>query len=391
MERILMAGLPAHGLVQPSFPLVRALVDAGHTVDYLVPAAFHRRVEALGATPIGFAPYLDGALTSPKQLARHGRRMFADLHRGLLARGNRYDAVVSCGLNPRVPELERRLDVPVIVQQPVFFFSDRVARHFADIAVGLPAPVRHLLRTPRLRRTLGAAAGRAVFHAPVRDILDLLAAPSRTLNLTVSSRYYQPLAEDFDDPRCFFMGPTPTLPVPDPDFPLGRLDAHDGPVVYGTLGTVFNTWTPFFRTLADAFAGTDALLVLTTGNRANLDRLGPVPPNVIARDFVPQTEILARADLCFTHAGFGSATDAVLAGVPPVLTPRGADQFFNAYRLAELDAGSVLTSAEFTAGAVRRAAGRLLAETPAGLAPLRASFATAPGPAGAVTAIERVL
>lgn len=183
MERILMAGLPAHGLVQPSFPLVRALVDAGHTVDYLVPAAFHRRVEALGATPIGFAPYLDGALTSPKQLARHGRRMFADLHRGLLA----------------------------------------------------------------------------------------------------------------------------------------------------------------------------------------------------------------RADLCFTHAGFGSATDAVLAGVPPVLTPRGADQFFNAYRLAELDAGSVLTSAEFTAGAVRRAAGRLLAETPAGLAPLRASFATAPGPAGAVTAIERVL
>lgn len=391
MARILMSGLPAHGLVQPSFPLTRALVEAGHTVDYLMPAAFHPRIEALGATPIGFAPYFPDALTSPKQLARDGRRLFADLHTELLARGNGYDAVISCGMNPRVPELERSLDVPVIAHQPVFFLDDAVARYFADVAVGLPAPARRVIRTERLRRVLGAVAGRAVFHAPLGDMIELLAAPSRTLNLTVASRYYQPFADHFDQPRCFFMGPTPTVRVPDPTFPLDRLDAHDGPVVYGTLGTVFNTWTPFFRTLADAFAGTDVLLVLTTGNDANRAAVGPVADNVILRSFVPQTDILERADVCFTHGGFGSATDSVSAGIAPILTPRGADQFFNAYRLRELDAGSVLTSREFTARAVRREAERILAGAPSGLAPLRESFRTAPGPAGAVAAISRVI
>ena len=120
---------------------------------------------------------------------------------------------------------------------------------------------------------------------------------------------------------------------------------------------------------------------------------GPVADNVILRPFVPQADVLAEADLCFTHGGFGTATDAVASGARPVLTPRGADQFFNAYRLQELRAGRVLPTKEFTVGNVRRIADEVLADPAldAGLARLRASFAESGGPQAGVRAIEGLL
>lgn len=389
MARILVAGLPAFGLANPSLPLIRALVDGGHHVDVLQGEAFRGGVERAGATLLPFGFYLDGALTEPRQLIRYGRRLFADMAAAMITLGPRYDALIGTGMQPHLTEVERAVDRPVIFASPVFFQNDRTARHFADIAVGLPAPVRRLLRTPALRRVAGAGAGAAVFGTDVGDIIDLLGMRSSSLNLTVATREYQPYPDDF--PGGVFLGPTPTQRRPDPEFPIERVRGHDGPVIYGTLGTVFNTWTPFFRTLADAFAGTDALVVLTTGSREGLARLGEVPENVIARSFVPQTEILERADVCFTHGGFGTATDAVSLGVPPVLTPMGADQFFNAYRLAELGAGVVLPRREFTVEAVRAAADTARHGDRSGLERLRQSFASSGGPALGVRAIESVL
>ena len=198
--------------------------------------------------------------------------------------------------------------------------------------------------------------------------------------------------EDFDALPCYFAGPTTTASAPDPTFPLDRLRAHDGPVVYATLGTVFNRDLDYFRAIITAFADNDALVVVTTGRAESLPQLGELPGNVIARSFVPQTDVLREADLCFTHGGFGSTTDTVLAGVPAVFTPMGADQFFNAHRMEELGAGRVLGKADVTPSGVRRVADALLSGArPAGLATLKESFEQAPGPAGAVREIERVL
>ena len=198
-------------------------------------------------------------------------------------------------------------------------------------------------------------------------------------------------AEDFDE-RCLFAGPSPTIGAPDPEFPLDRLRDHPGPVIYATLGTVFNRWTGYFRAIADAFADSDTLVVITTGRESTLAQFGPVPEHVILRPFVPQTDVLREADLCFTHGGFGSATDTVVAGVPAVFTPMGADQFFNAYRLQELGAGRVLPRREVTPESIRRIADDVLAAGPApGLTRLRRSFEDAPVPAGAARAIESLL
>lgn len=392
MSRILMACLPAHGVANPSFPFTKALTDAGHQVDYLLTEAFRGKVERCGAHLIPYGHYLDGeAITEPRHVLRHGRRLFGDMNAGVLRLGNGYDAVLACGLNPDIPRLERGLDVPVIFVSPVFLQNERTMNHLVSIATGLPAPMRRVLGTTRLRRALTRVIGPLVLNTRRHDLLDLLGPQSSALNLSPASRYYQPFADDFGA-NCLFVGPTPTITMPDDSFPLDRLATHDGPVVYATLGTVFNRWTRYFRTIARAFQGSDALVVITTGSEKRLAEVGDVPDNVILRSFVPQTEILREADLCFTHGGFGSATDAVSMGVPPILTPMGADQFFNAYRIQELGAGRVLPKGDVTAESVRRLADEALAAGPSeGLRTLQESFRAAGGPARAVRAIEDVL
>ena len=44
MLRILVANMPAYGVANPSLPLVRELVAAGHLVDYLLAEAFRGAV-----------------------------------------------------------------------------------------------------------------------------------------------------------------------------------------------------------------------------------------------------------------------------------------------------------------------------------------------------------
>ncbi|MCC2593775.1 hypothetical protein LKO27_10195 [Tessaracoccus sp. OS52] len=389
MARILMAGVPAYGLANPAMPFTKALVDGGHEVDFLMGEAFRDKVERTGATLVPFGPA--EPIISPSQLLRNGRALFSAMNKSIKLLAPHYDAVVAAGINPAVSELERDLDLPVVFLSPVFFQNERVIRHLAGLATGMPAPARHLLRTPALRTLAARVVGPLILGARPRDLLDLLRPQSSVLNISPASRYYQPFADDFDE-RCFFAGPSPTMSAPDPDFPLERLRAHDGPVVYATLGTVFNRWTAYFRAIADAFAGSDALVVMTTGRAATVAELGPMPDNVILRSFVPQTDVLREADLCFTHGGFGSATDTVLMGVPAVLTPMGADQFFNAYRMQELDAGRVLPKHDVTPEAIRRIADEVLASGPTtGLTELRRSFEEAPGPAGAAREIESVL
>ena len=54
MAKILFINMPAHGHANPTFPLVSALVKAGHTVDYLITEEFRKKVEHCGAKLIPY-------------------------------------------------------------------------------------------------------------------------------------------------------------------------------------------------------------------------------------------------------------------------------------------------------------------------------------------------
>ena len=393
MARILFSGIPSYGQANPTFGLVAALVASGHSVDYLMPEAFRTEVEQCGAAILPYADYLHGAPVDRPFQALGARFFFDDLTKQVLRRANDYDVVVATGLQPQFADIERQLSVPVVRFSPMFWQNERTVAELAAQARALPPLVRHGLQNRSLRQGASQILGRALFGNHGHDVIDVLGPQSSTLNLTVSSRYLQPRADDFDD-TCVYLGPLPRPAASKAlDFPIERLRRHPGPVIYASLGTFYNEWTGYYRRIARAFANTEALVVLSLARPGSTHDLGPVADNVLVYPYVPQAAVLAEADLCFTHGGFGTITEAAAAGVPMIVTPLGGDQFLNAYRLQELDAARVIPAWQVSVDRLAYTADLILAGsgTLSGVTPLAASLQEAGGATLGVARIEALL
>ena len=175
------------------------------------------------------------------------------------------------------------------------------------------------------------------------------------LNLVYTSRSFQPDVENFDE-SYRFIGPSLGARPIDPSF---TPDLLQDPVLYASLGTVFNADPQLLRTFATALAPLGGTVVVSTG-QTDPALLGPLPANVLASRFVPQLEVLARAALFVTHGGMNSVNEAMYAGVPMLVIPQGAEQPMVAGRVVESGAGLSIRAQDATEGLVRTLARRLL-------------------------------
>jgi MGT family glycosyltransferase len=117
----------------------------------------------------------------------------------------------------------------------------------------------------------------------------------------------------------------------------------DEPVIYISLGTIFNEKTEFYRVCMDALGGMKQRVVLSVGRRTDVASLGKLPANFLVRNWVPQLQVLSRASLFLTRAGANSVHEALLYGVPMVLFPQIAEQKIVAKQIATLGAGVILS------------------------------------------------
>lgn len=101
-------------------------------------------------------------------------------------------------------------------------------------------------------------------------------------------------------------------------------------------------------------------MLLTTGNNVPAGLLAGVPPNVTVREFVPQADVLAHAQLMVCHGGSGTVLCGLAAGVPMVIVPLFADQPDNARCLAA--AGLCLRLDDVETSSLRAAISRALAD-----------------------------
>jgi UDP:flavonoid glycosyltransferase YjiC (YdhE family) len=94
-------------------------------------------------------------------------------------------------------------------------------------------------------------------------------------------------------------------------------------------------------------------------------------------------------DLIVHHGGTGTVLSAIEAGLPQLILPQGADQFFNADTLTRVGAGRALLNDAQETGAIRASVEALLGQSPerqvAGQ--IRAEIAALPDPAAVVSAL----
>lgn len=102
---------------------------------------------------------------------------------------------------------------------------------------------------------------------------------------------------------------------PDLSFPWDRLTGE--PIVYASMGTVQNGNADVFRTIVAAVSKHKSTqLVLSIGSVLQVEDVGPVPNNAIVVNNAPQLELMKKASVCITHAGFNTVVEALTQGVP---------------------------------------------------------------------------
>jgi MGT family glycosyltransferase len=176
------------------------------------------------------------------------------------------------------------------------------------------------------------------------------------LNLVYTSRFFQPRADCFDQRRFRFIGPCFQFRPDAPEFPFERLDGR--PLILISLGTVYGERPEFLERCLEDLADAPWQVVLSTGHPAAARR---APANFLVRPFVPQVELLRHAAAFVTHGGMNSVQEALYYGVPMVIAPQAADQFWISARTRELGAATVLDSARLERGAIRARIGEVLA------------------------------
>ena len=143
-----------------------------------------------------------------------------------------------------------------------------------------------------------------------------------------------------------------SVPLEEPASQISAFGDNDRPNVYCTLGTFTNSNVEVFRTLLDAFASLELDVLLTTGAGIGRNELGLLPTNVTVEDYVPQAQVLTRADLVVCHGGSGTMLASLGAGVPIFAMPQGADQFVNAPWWARSGAVRVVPAAVLDPGSL---------------------------------------
>jgi zeaxanthin glucosyltransferase len=148
---------------------------------------------------------------------------------------------------------------------------------------------------------------------------------------------------------------------PEAPFPWEQLDGRR-PLVYASLGTLQNGLPAVFRIIAEACAPLDVQLVMGLGSGLRSEELGNLPGNPLVLSYVPQLQLLRRAQLMITHAGMNSALECLSYGVPMVAIPITHDQPNIAQRVAWTGTGTVVPLETLTVERLRDAVKGVLAD-----------------------------
>jgi MGT family glycosyltransferase len=361
MSTVIFYSLPFVGHINPALPLVAELVQRGEQVFFYATEDFQGKIESSGAVFRSYGPLdLSGAplLDNPFKVCELYFRSFPEIVSKCLpeAREIQPDYIMHDTTIPWGTLIAEQLQVPSVGSQAVLLIKSEMLLFNIPMAAHMMA----LYMTARQEARSIAHALKTVadtYHTQSKPILESIHY-NGDLTIVYTSRAFQPWQHLFKE-NFVFIGPSISDRNEQLDFPLERLG--DRPIIYISLGTLFNKQPDFFRTCLQAFADTDYQVVLSTGRGIHVEELGPLPENFLAAQYVPQLPILSRAALFINHAGINSVLEAFWYGVPMLMfPPTGGDHPWVAQCVAKVGAGKVYRKPRITASKLRSLAESVL-------------------------------
>ena len=365
MARAVVFTYPDPSHVSSSLPVFAELARRGEDVTVYSTATYRDAIESSGATYRCYSGTMSASSTGPfggmcRRMA-FAEQVLPELIETLRADRPDYvvlDAAANWGSVAadvlRLPAVSYRLTFAL--HRDMLDAAEMVRRFYAQapqefVLQGMFDLVGYYEAAQRVDRQYGSRTG---------DVSSSLECRC-DLNLVLIARALQIEPERFDQSYRFVGRCLGESPEPD-NFPWDELGAD--PLVYISLGTVFNNRPEFFRACMEAFGGQALRVVMSAGRRVDLAALGPAPANFLLAAYVPVpiAKLLARSALAITHAGAGTLEECARAGVPQLMYPQAGDQFILADRVQQLGAGLRLSDGDIEGGCLRELAARVMAD-----------------------------
>ncbi len=315
--RFLFTTIPGSGHFHPMIPTARALQRRGHGVVFAASPTFAPAIEAAGFEAHPAGPAWLESLSDPVMQKILAGEFFVDLIRMDMVEG--------------------------VIRAAEATGADAIVRGGAELG-GLVAGA--ILDLPVAS---AAAAANKAYWPMMRPGVARAAAEHGLDGERVTAEDFELLRIDRTPPSLELPGyeaPSNEINVrPEPfdgggELPTWFDDRGDRPLIYVTLGTVFNGNVPLFRLIADALADEPFEVVMALGDGIPREALGEVAGNIRVGGFLPQAKVLERASAVVNHGGYNTVSAALGAGVPLFLLPMGADQPYNTERC--ITAGAAL-------------------------------------------------
>ncbi len=344
MSNILMINVPYSGHTNPTLPLAAALVMREHSVVYINSPVFKDKIEATGAK---FVPYSDfPAGLTEQQIKTHCFRAAFNTAMQLI---EKFDLLIYEMFFYPGKVIAGKLGIPCVRQfsQPAWNLETiRDARAVWRLSC-------RLIDMQVMGKRNAAEMGMSN-----KTLIDAVLNDRPELNVVYVPKLFQPKSESFDEHYIFACPPTRAAIVSYVEIPYGTMKK---PIIYISMGSIISSRI-FCKRCMKAFGGKDLSVILNTG-KIDPKTLGPIPANIFAYSFVPQLEVLQKADLFITHCGMNSVNEAMSLGVPMLAMPIINDQIANAKRIAELGIGMRMRAFPTTADKLYRNALHILSDT----------------------------
>lgn len=337
MSRIVFFCIPAHGHTNPTLNVVRELVLRGHEVMYYSYNFLREKIEESGATFISCDDYNMEQKLSAADSARLGKDLAFStevLVETTLALDDKVckemmefkpDCIVADSMAIWGKAAAMKLKIPFVSSTTTFAFNQHSAKIMKK---GIGELIKMLMVMPKTSKQVKRLKDKGY---PVRNILDIIGNDNNTHTIVYTSPQFQPCSETFSE-KYAFVGPSVRCATE-------KIEKNKDILIYISMGTVNNDMMPFYKTCVSALACTDYQVIMSVGDRIDINDFGSLPENVTVYSYVDQIAVLEKADVFVSHCGMNSVSESLYFKVPLISLPQTAEQKGVAERVCQLGAG----------------------------------------------------
>ena len=333
---ILFINANLHGHINPTLGLVKKLTERGNQVSYFCSELFSEQVTKMGAKWIGFSNKLDLFLKEYRPTDRHPFFMLMEyilLYDEVvlpeildIAKEDLYDMIICDSIFGGACFLKQITKIPVVCSHSSFAMSQA------------PVPKQMLVAGyhPQLDHCYQILRRICESYKIEEPSLEQVFTSKGDLNIVYTTRNFNG-DDGVHEPDYLFAGPS--IDRQQEAYEMDFSVIGERKLIYISLGSLNTNFADFYKTCIAALNDNDYYVCMSIGKKCEVSQLGEIPSNFFVKSFLPQLEILKRADVFITHAGFNSVNEALYFGVPMLALPQVNDQHMVAKRLVSMQLG----------------------------------------------------